>query len=127
MYYYIDSYTYTAVVHKKKRELYSHNFEMHIIFCFSWYIIAESFQYSLVCWSFLIDWCIMSLIMVFFSLKIYGWWCSNVFYCSLRDLHQKCTKEMDDYVGCMYYHTNEFDLCRKEQQAFEQKCSLEWN
>ncbi|KAG5070903.1 hypothetical protein JHK86_006114 [Glycine max] len=47
------------------------------------------------------------------------------FYHSLKDLHQKCTKEMDDYVGCMYYHTNEFDLCRKEQQAFEKKCSLE--
>ncbi|WJX92869.1 hypothetical protein P8452_74453 [Trifolium repens] len=43
----------------------------------------------------------------------------------LKDLHQKCTKEMDDYVGCMYYHTNEFDLCRKEQEAFEKKCSLE--
>ncbi|XP_061347956.1 NADH dehydrogenase [ubiquinone] 1 alpha subcomplex subunit 8-B [Gastrolobium bilobum] len=43
----------------------------------------------------------------------------------LRDLHQKCTKEMDDYVGCMYYHTNEFDLCRKEQQEFEKKCPLE--
>lgn len=49
----------------------------------------------------------------------------DFFFCSLKDLHQKCTKEMDDYVGCMYYHTNEFDLCRKEQQAFEQKCSLE--
>lgn len=48
-------------------------------------------------------------------------------FCSLKDLHQKCTKEMDDYVGCMYYHTNEFDLCRKEQQEFEKKCSLEWN
>ncbi|XLU82425.1 hypothetical protein S245_005845, partial [Arachis hypogaea] len=43
----------------------------------------------------------------------------------LRDLHQKCTKEMDDYVGCMYYRTNEFDMCRKEQQAFEKKCTLE--
>ncbi|XP_065863529.1 NADH dehydrogenase [ubiquinone] 1 alpha subcomplex subunit 8-B [Euphorbia lathyris] len=43
----------------------------------------------------------------------------------LKDLHQKCTKEMDDYVGCMYYHTNEFDLCRKEQQAFEKACPLE--
>ncbi|KAL5994559.1 hypothetical protein ACLOJK_024612 [Asimina triloba] len=37
----------------------------------------------------------------------------------LKDLHQRCTKEMDAYAGCMYYHTNEFDLCRKEQQAFE--------
>ncbi|POO02369.1 CHCH [Trema orientale] len=43
----------------------------------------------------------------------------------LRDLHQRCTKEMDAYVGCMYYHTNEFDLCRKEQQAFEKACPLE--
>ncbi|OAY27830.1 NADH dehydrogenase [ubiquinone] 1 alpha subcomplex subunit 8-B isoform X2 [Manihot esculenta] len=43
----------------------------------------------------------------------------------LKDLHQKCTKEMDAYVGCMYYHTNEFDLCRKEQQAFEKACPLE--
>ncbi|KAJ0092195.1 hypothetical protein Patl1_25534 [Pistacia atlantica] len=43
----------------------------------------------------------------------------------LKDLHQRCTKEMDDYVGCMYYHTNEFDLCRKEQEAFEKACPLE--
>ncbi|KAK3440978.1 hypothetical protein EUGRSUZ_B01240 [Eucalyptus grandis] len=42
----------------------------------------------------------------------------------LKDLHQRCTKEMDAYVGCMYYHTNEFDLCRKEQQAFEKACPL---
>ncbi|KAJ9154427.1 hypothetical protein P3X46_027760 [Hevea brasiliensis] len=43
----------------------------------------------------------------------------------MKDLHQRCTKEMDAYVGCMYYHTNEFDLCRKEQQAFEKVCPLE--
>ncbi|KAH7522451.1 hypothetical protein FEM48_Zijuj07G0139700 [Ziziphus jujuba var. spinosa] len=43
----------------------------------------------------------------------------------LRDLHQRCTKEMDAYVGCMYYNTNEFDLCRKEQQAFEKACPLD--
>ncbi|KAI4304122.1 hypothetical protein MLD38_039676 [Melastoma candidum] len=43
----------------------------------------------------------------------------------LKDLHQKCTKEMDGYVGCMYYSTNEFDLCRKEQQTFEKACPLE--
>ncbi|EXC05699.1 hypothetical protein L484_011279 [Morus notabilis] len=43
----------------------------------------------------------------------------------LRDLHQRCTKEMDSYVGCMYYNTNEFDLCRKEQQEFEKACRLE--
>lgn len=34
---------------------------------------------------------------------------------------------MDAYVGCMYYNTNEFDLCRKEQQAFEKACPLEWD
>ncbi|KAF5452411.1 hypothetical protein F2P56_027411, partial [Juglans regia] len=43
----------------------------------------------------------------------------------LKDLHQNCTKEMDAYVGCLYYHTNEFDLCRKEQEAFEKACPLE--
>ncbi|WVZ16700.1 hypothetical protein V8G54_009682 [Vigna mungo] len=48
----------------------------------------------------------------------------DFFFCSLKDLHQKCTKEMDDYVGCMYYHTNEFDLCRKEQQAFEKHVGI---
>ncbi|TQD94918.1 hypothetical protein C1H46_019464 [Malus baccata] len=42
----------------------------------------------------------------------------------LKDLHQKCTKEMDAYVGCMYYNTNEFELCRKEQEEFEKKCPL---
>ncbi|XP_057786577.1 NADH dehydrogenase [ubiquinone] 1 alpha subcomplex subunit 8-B-like isoform X1 [Salvia miltiorrhiza] len=40
----------------------------------------------------------------------------------LRDLHQNCNKEMDAYAGCMYYHTNEFELCRKEQQSFEKAC-----
>jgi len=50
----------------------------------------------------------------------------NLLYelCRLKDLHQKCQKEMDDYVGCMYYYTNEFDLCRKEQEAFEKVCPL---
>ncbi|KAF7144912.1 hypothetical protein RHSIM_Rhsim04G0214300 [Rhododendron simsii] len=43
----------------------------------------------------------------------------------LKDLHQSCTKEMDAYVGCMYYHTNEFELCRKEQKEFEKACPLE--
>ncbi|PIA44655.1 hypothetical protein AQUCO_01700332v1 [Aquilegia coerulea] len=40
----------------------------------------------------------------------------------LKGLHQSCTKEMDAYAGCMYYNTNEFDLCRKEQQEFEKVC-----
>ncbi|PKI68828.1 NADH dehydrogenase [ubiquinone] 1 alpha subcomplex subunit 8-B-like [Punica granatum] len=42
----------------------------------------------------------------------------------LKDLHQRCTGEMDAYVGCMYYNTNEFDLCLKEQRAFEKACPL---
>ncbi|KAG1339049.1 NADH dehydrogenase [ubiquinone] 1 alpha subcomplex subunit 8-A [Cocos nucifera] len=42
----------------------------------------------------------------------------------LKDLHQRCTKEMDAYAGCMYYHTNEFDLCRKEQEEFEKACPI---
>ncbi|XP_030465795.1 NADH dehydrogenase [ubiquinone] 1 alpha subcomplex subunit 8-B [Syzygium oleosum] len=43
----------------------------------------------------------------------------------LKDLHHRCTKEMDAYVGCMYYYTNEFDSCRKEQHEFEKACPLE--
>ncbi|CAD5177683.1 unnamed protein product [Musa acuminata subsp. malaccensis] len=44
--------------------------------------------------------------------------------CSLKELHQKCPNEMDAYAGCMYYYTNEFDLCRKEQEAFEKACPV---
>ncbi|CAK9329031.1 unnamed protein product [Citrullus colocynthis] len=43
----------------------------------------------------------------------------------VKDLHQRCTKEPDAHVGCMYYHTNEFDLYRKEQEVFEKACPLE--
>uniref|UniRef100_A0A3Q7HI43 Uncharacterized protein n=1 Tax=Solanum lycopersicum TaxID=4081 RepID=A0A3Q7HI43_SOLLC len=42
--------------------------------------------------------------------------------CRLKDLNQKCTKEMDAYAGCMYYNTNEFNMCRKEQKEFEEAC-----
>jgi hypothetical protein len=50
---------------------------------------------------------------------------SNRFSISrLKELHQKCPKEMDAYAGCMYYYTNEFDFCRKEQQAFEEACPI---
>lgn len=42
----------------------------------------------------------------------------------LKELHQKCPKEMDAYAGCMYYYTNEFDFCRKEQQDFESACPV---
>ncbi|KAK4728653.1 hypothetical protein AABB24_034868 [Solanum stoloniferum] len=40
----------------------------------------------------------------------------------LKDLHQKCNKEMDAYAGCMYYNTNEFEMCRNEQKDFEKAC-----
>ncbi|EPS66970.1 hypothetical protein M569_07805, partial [Genlisea aurea] len=42
----------------------------------------------------------------------------------LKGLHQSCSKELDAYAGCMYYHTNEFEFCRKEQQEFEKACPL---
>ncbi|KAJ3682853.1 hypothetical protein LUZ60_013080 [Juncus effusus] len=37
----------------------------------------------------------------------------------LKDIHERCPKQLDAYAGCMYYYTNEFDLCRKEQTEFE--------
>ncbi|XP_068660044.1 NADH dehydrogenase [ubiquinone] 1 alpha subcomplex subunit 8-B [Aristolochia californica] len=40
----------------------------------------------------------------------------------LKGLHDRCSKEMDAYAGCMYYHTNEFEFCRKEQEEFEKAC-----
>lgn len=95
---------------------------MHIILWFIWNVIPETFH----CDGFfsLSDaFCQTSCIFFLWGFMMV----IKCFFCSLKDLHQKCTKEMDDYVGCMYYHTNEFDLCRKEQQAFEKKCSLEWN
>ncbi|KAK3039033.1 hypothetical protein RJ639_027518 [Escallonia herrerae] len=42
----------------------------------------------------------------------------------LKELHQNCTKEMDAYANCMYYNTDEFELCRKEQKEFEKVCPL---
>ncbi|PSR92675.1 NADH dehydrogenase [ubiquinone] 1 alpha subcomplex subunit 8-B like [Actinidia chinensis var. chinensis] len=43
----------------------------------------------------------------------------------LKELQQRCTKEMDAYAGCMYYYTNEFELCRKEQKEFEKACPFD--
>lgn len=48
----------------------------------------------------------------------------DLFPCRLKDLHHSCTKEMDSYAGCMYYNTDEFELCRKEQKEFEKACPL---
>uniref|UniRef100_M1AXL0 NADH-ubiquinone oxidoreductase 19 kDa subunit n=1 Tax=Solanum tuberosum TaxID=4113 RepID=M1AXL0_SOLTU len=42
--------------------------------------------------------------------------------CVLSLLCVGCTKEMDAYAGCMYYNTNEFNMCRKEQKEFEEAC-----
>ncbi|CAL9774130.1 unnamed protein product [Musa acuminata subsp. burmannicoides] len=44
--------------------------------------------------------------------------------CKDAQLHYNCPKEMDAYAGCMYYYTNEFDLCRKEQEAIEKACPV---
>lgn len=41
----------------------------------------------------------------------------------LKELHDKCPKEMDAYTKCMDYYGNEFKLCRKQQQEFEGACS----
>ncbi|KAE9453211.1 hypothetical protein C3L33_14891, partial [Rhododendron williamsianum] len=49
----------------------------------------------------------------------------NVAFLKLKELHRTCTKEMDAYAGCMYYHTNEFELCRKEEKEFKKACPLE--
>ncbi|KAH7295580.1 hypothetical protein KP509_27G055400 [Ceratopteris richardii] len=42
----------------------------------------------------------------------------------LKELHEKCPKEMDAYAKCMDYYGNEFKLCRKQQQEFENACPL---
>ncbi|KAL3505803.1 hypothetical protein ACH5RR_031185 [Cinchona calisaya] len=53
-----------------------------------------------------------------------GYQVTRCVFSLLKDLHQRCTKEMDAYAGCMYYQTNEFELCRKEQKEFERACPL---
>lgn len=42
----------------------------------------------------------------------------------LRELNSKCPKAMESYTKCMDYYSNEFDMCRKEQQEFEASCPL---
>eukprot|EP00249_Psilotum_nudum_P023712 c28959_g3_i1 orf=734-1054(-) len=42
----------------------------------------------------------------------------------LKELHDKCPKEMDSYSKCMDYYGNEFELCRKQQQQFTSACPL---
>ena len=42
----------------------------------------------------------------------------------LRELNTKCPKAMESYTKCMDYYSNEFELCRKEQQEFEASCPL---
>lgn len=42
----------------------------------------------------------------------------------LRELNGKCPKAMESYTKCMDYYSNEFDMCRKEQQEFEASCPL---
>eukprot|EP00850_Spirogloea_muscicola_P023744 SM000385S14622 [mRNA] locus=s385:14280:15298:+ [translate_table: standard] len=42
----------------------------------------------------------------------------------LKDLQGRCPAELDSYVKCMSYYTNEFEFCRKQQAAFEKQCPL---
>eukprot|EP00250_Pteridium_aquilinum_P027089 c3417_g1_i1 orf=386-718(-) len=42
----------------------------------------------------------------------------------LKELHDKCPKEMDAFAKCMDYYGNEFKLCRKQQAEFESTCPL---
>ncbi|KAK4365309.1 hypothetical protein RND71_016667 [Anisodus tanguticus] len=44
----------------------------------------------------------------------------------LKDLHQRCNKEMDAYAGCMYYNTNEFEMCRACPGVVVYKKPLQW-
>eukprot|EP00850_Spirogloea_muscicola_P024392 SM000739S21876 [mRNA] locus=s739:27:792:+ [translate_table: standard] len=43
----------------------------------------------------------------------------------LKDLQGRCPAELDSYVKCMNYYTNEFEFCRKQQAAFEKHASSE--
>lgn len=42
----------------------------------------------------------------------------------LRELNTKCPKAMEAYTKCMDYYSNEFEMCRKQQQEFEATCPL---
>ena len=42
----------------------------------------------------------------------------------LGDLNSSCPEELRSYCECMDYYSNRFAKCRKEQAAFETKCSL---
>lgn len=42
----------------------------------------------------------------------------------LKDLKSKCGDELNGYAACLDYRSNNFEKCRKEQEAFEKKCSL---
>lgn len=42
----------------------------------------------------------------------------------LRDLKATCGDELNAYAECLDYRSNNFEKCRREQEAFETKCSL---
>eukprot|EP00899_Mesostigma_viride_P013241 jgi/Mesvir1/21918/Mv01975-RA.1 len=44
--------------------------------------------------------------------------------CSLKGLHSRCNKTFNGYVKCMDYYSNQFDMCRNEQKAFEKECPI---
>lgn len=41
----------------------------------------------------------------------------------LKDLNAKAPEELKAYCECMDYYSHNFGKCRKEQKAFEEKCS----
>eukprot|EP00252_Welwitschia_mirabilis_P018087 TRINITY_DN40276_c0_g1_i1.p1 TRINITY_DN40276_c0_g1~~TRINITY_DN40276_c0_g1_i1.p1 ORF type:complete len:106 (+),score=13.79 TRINITY_DN40276_c0_g1_i1:87-404(+) len=48
----------------------------------------------------------------------------NCVFTLLKDLQNQCSKELDSYSSCMFYYSNEFEFCRKEQAEFEKACPL---
>mmetsp|Transcript_22656 Transcript_22656/g.77071 ORF Transcript_22656/g.77071 Transcript_22656/m.77071 type:complete len:115 (+) Transcript_22656:92-436(+) len=42
----------------------------------------------------------------------------------IKSLKGQCPKEFNDYTACMDWRNNDFEFCRKEQAAFEEKCPL---
>jgi hypothetical protein len=53
----------------------------------------------------------------------YGWMHAFL-HRRLRELNTKCPKAMEAYTKCMDYYSNEFEMCRKQQQEFEATCPL---
>lgn len=44
--------------------------------------------------------------------------------CRLKDLQASCSDSMGAYAKCMDYYSSEFEMCRKQQAAFEKACPV---